>query len=76
MDTTTPIRPCSVIPPEVMAEMLHPVECAMRGRRDPEAMRKARESMDRRHENILSQHGLLDLAVPTNRELRGELPDE
>jgi hypothetical protein len=38
--------------------------------RDPEAMRKAAERMDRMREETFKRVGLLDVAVPFIRELR------
>ena len=38
--------------------------------RDPEAMRKAAERMDRMREETFKRVGLLDVAVPYIRELR------
>lgn len=38
--------------------------------RDPEAMRKAAERMDRMREKTFKRVGLLDVAVPFIRELR------
>ncbi|MDB5340853.1 MAG: hypothetical protein JWN70_6472 [Planctomycetaceae bacterium] len=42
----------------------------MRGERDPEAAKKARERMDRMREATYKRVGLLDVAVPYIRELR------
>jgi len=47
----------------------------MRGIRDPEALRRARERRDRTREGIFQKHGLLNIGVPTIRERRGELPE-
>ena len=47
----------------------------MSGHRDPEAMRRAAERMDRMREETYREHGLLDIGVPAIRELRGELPE-
>ncbi len=47
---------------------------ATSGVRDPEAMRRAADRMDRAREEIRRQHGVLDIGVPAIRELRGELP--
>jgi hypothetical protein len=60
----------SEITPEIMAELQEAVERAMKGIRDPEAMRKACERMDRMREETYRKHGLLDIAVPTIRALR------
>lgn len=41
-----------------------------KGKRDPQAMRKAAVDMDTLREEIRKRHGLLDIAVPYIRELR------
>jgi hypothetical protein len=46
------------------------VERVVTGRRDPEAIRKACERMDRMRAEIEQKHGFLDVAVPSIRELR------
>jgi hypothetical protein len=56
--------------PEIMAELQEGIERAMTGIRDPEAMRKARERMDRTRAEVYRRNGLLDFAVPTIRALR------
>jgi hypothetical protein len=56
--------------PEIMAEIQEGIERAMKGIRDPEAMRKACELMDRTREEVYRRNGLLDFAVPTIRALR------
>lgn len=53
-----------------LAEMQAAIERAMKGIRDPEAMRRACEEMDRTRERIYQRVGLLDFAVPTIRALR------
>jgi hypothetical protein len=65
----------SAITPELEAEFQAAVQQAMSPKRDPEAMRKAAERMDRLREETYSQHGLLDIGGPAIRELRGELPE-
>ena len=64
-----------VFPPEVRAEIEAAVRRSMSGVRDPEAMRRACERMDRLSEEVRRQHGVLDIGVPAIRELRGELPE-
>jgi hypothetical protein len=64
----------SVITPELEEEFQAAVRQAMSSTRDPEAMRRAAERMDRMREETYCQHGLLDIGVPAIRELRGELP--
>src|ERR1700751_4030613 len=63
----------SVIPLEVKAEFQAAVRQAMSSKRDPEAMRRAAERMDRMREETYRTHGLLNLGVPAIRELRVEL---
>ena len=55
---------------ESMARLQDAADKAARGVRDPEAMRKACDRMDRLREKIRQQHGLLDIAVPAIRDLR------
>jgi hypothetical protein len=61
------------ITPELEAEFQTAVRQAMSLKRDPEAMRKAAERIDRMREETFRQHGLLDFGVAAIRELRGEL---
>jgi hypothetical protein len=42
---------------------------------DPEVGRRVHERAERIREQILQKHGLVDIAVPAIRELRGELPE-
>jgi len=63
------------ITPELEAEFEAAVRQAMSGVRDPEAMRRAAERMDRMREETYRKHGLLEIGVPAIRELRGELPE-
>jgi hypothetical protein len=65
----------SAITPELEAEFQAAARQAMSSKRDPEAMRRAAERMDRMREETFRQHGLLDIGVPAIRELRGELPE-
>ena len=64
----------SAITPKLEAEFQAAVRQAMASTRDPEAMRRASERMDRLREETYRQHGLLDIGVAAIRELRGELP--
>jgi hypothetical protein len=63
------------ITPELIAEFESAVANVMADKRDPEAMRRAAERMDRIREETFRKHGLLDVGVPAIRELRGELPE-
>jgi hypothetical protein len=65
----------TAIAPELEAEFQAAVRQAMSSRRDPEAMRRAAERMDRMREETFREHGLLDFGVPAIRELRGDLPE-
>jgi hypothetical protein len=56
-----------VIPPEVMAELEEAARLALSGVRDPEAMRRACERMDRMREEVRQKHGILDIGVPAIR---------
>ena len=64
-DTKTP-----GIPAALLAEMEVAARLAMTNVRDPEAMRRACEEMDRISEEIRRKHGVLDIGVPAIRELR------
>ncbi len=57
---------------ETMVQMQLAANRAAKGVRDPEAMRKATEDMDRISSDIRQRHGLLDIAVPYIRELRDQ----
>jgi hypothetical protein len=65
----------SAITRALAAEFEAAVRHAMSPKRDPEAMRRAAERMDRMREETYRAHGLLDIGVPAIRELRGELPE-
>jgi hypothetical protein len=58
------------IPPEIVAEFEEAVLRVMAGIRDPEAMRRACERMDRMSAEVYKKHGILDIGVPAIRELR------
>jgi hypothetical protein len=60
----------TLISAEVMAELQEAAERAAKGIRDPEAMGRACERMDRIREEIFRKHGLLDIGLPAIRELR------
>ena len=42
---------------------------------DPAVAKRVRERGQRIREEVYKKHGLLDIGVPTIRELRGELPN-
>jgi hypothetical protein len=60
----------SGFPAELLAQMQEAAERAAKGVRDPEAMRRAVASLNLVREGIRRRHGLLDIAVPSIRELR------
>ena len=62
----------STLPPEALAELQEAADNAAKGVRDPEAMRRACESMDRIREEIRREHGVLDIGAAAIRELRDE----
>lgn len=57
---------------EVMARMQHAADKAAKGIRDPEAMRKACESMDKISEEVRRRNGVLDIGTAAIRELRDQ----
>jgi hypothetical protein len=68
-------KPFTMVPVELRAEFDEAVRRAMSGQRDPEAMAKGCERMDRLREEIRRRHGVQDIGVDLIRELRGELPE-
>jgi hypothetical protein len=60
----------STLPPDLILAMEEAAQSAMSNHRDPEAMRRACERMDRMREDIRKKHGVLDIGVPAIRELR------
>jgi hypothetical protein len=60
----------STIPPDVMAGLQAAADRAAGGIRDPDAMRRACERMDRMREETLRKFGPLDIGVPAIREVR------
>jgi hypothetical protein len=67
-------KPLIIVPPDLRAEFEEAVRRAMSGHRDPEAMKKACEHMDRFRGQIRQQYGVQDIGVDLIRELRGPLP--
>jgi len=51
-------------------ELQEAIEKAREGRRDAEAMRKASERLDKTREEMRCKVGVVDVAVPSIRELR------
>jgi hypothetical protein len=63
------------IPTETDADMKAIIEHLMTGKPlEPELVHRVREEGERIREEIYQKHGLLDIAVPLIREIRGELP--
>jgi len=60
----------TLVPAELMAELQEAADRAAKGIRDPQAMGRACERMDRIREEIFRKHGLLDIGVRAIRELR------
>ena len=60
------------ITPELMAELEEAIDRVMRGIRNPEAMRKAGERMDRMREEMKRRVGEVQVAVDLVREIRDE----
>lgn len=58
----------TTIPPEVLRELEEAIDRALRGVRDPEAMRRAAERMDRMRETMPETN----IAVDLIREVRDE----
>jgi hypothetical protein len=61
-----------LISPETARQMQEAVANATNGVRDPERIKRARESMDRIREEIRKQHGVLEIGVAAIRELRDQ----
>jgi hypothetical protein len=67
--TTGPVDPCVESDEEaVMAHYLSGTPL------DPEVVRRVHERAQKIREEAYRKHGLVDVAVPAIRELRGELP--
>lgn len=62
----------ATFPPEIRAELEEAIRRALSGVRDPEAMRKACERMDRAREELRKKHGELNIAVDLIRQGREE----
>jgi hypothetical protein len=59
---------------EIMAELQQAANKAAAGIVDRRDMHNAAERMDQMREEIRRRQGVVDIAVPAVRELRGELP--
>jgi hypothetical protein len=61
---------------ELDADTQAVIEHAMTGKPlDPEIARRVRAEGEKVRQEIFARHGLVEIAVPAIRELRGELPD-
>jgi hypothetical protein len=69
-------KPLNFVSPEFRAEFERAVRRAMSGQRDPEAMKKACEHMDKVREEIRRTHGVQNIGVDLIRELRGEWAEQ
>lgn len=64
------------IPPDLEADAQAVIEKMTKGKPlDPETDRRIHERAERISQQIREEHGIVDIAVPAIRELRGELPD-
>lgn len=64
------------VPPDVIADAQLIAECVAAGKPiPPDVVRRVREDSERITKRIFDQHGLVDIGVPANRQLRGELPE-
>jgi hypothetical protein len=62
----------NLIPPKLLAELEDVMADVAKGRRDPQAMKKASRDMDRMREETRKTLGVLDVAVDLIREGRDE----
>jgi hypothetical protein len=64
------------IPPDVMADVQAIADHVAGGKPvDPQVLRRIQERAVKIRQAIFEQHGLVNIAVPAIRELRGELPE-
>jgi hypothetical protein len=76
MNKMKPTESITTVPPDVMADAQAVVESVMSGKPlDPVIARRVHERAREIKEAVYQKHGLLDLAVPAIRDLRGELPN-
>lgn len=71
-ETVTAVPLPSVIPPEIMADLEYAMHLAMTGQRDDAFARRVREESARITQDILAEHGVLNIAVDLIREGRDE----
>jgi hypothetical protein len=60
----------STLTPEALSGLHETIERAATGVRDPEAMQRACERMDRMRDETYRKHGRLDITLPSIRALR------
>lgn len=66
----------TIVPPDIAADAEAVINSLETGKLlDPETARRIRERAEKITQQIHQKYGLLDIAVPAIRELRGELPD-
>lgn len=70
MATADTQRPAALFSPELLAELREAAARAAKGVRDPEAMRRACEHMDRIREENRKKLGEADIGVQIIREFR------
>ena len=58
--------------PAILAELTHAIDNAVRGVRDPDAMRRAAERMDRMREEMRHRTGTVAIAIDLLHESRDE----
>jgi hypothetical protein len=64
------------VPPNVKADVQAVADHLSAGKPlDPAVVRRIRERFARIQQKIRRKHGLVDIAVPAIREIRGELPE-
>ena len=66
----------ATVPPEVAADGESLIQSITTGKPlDPEIARRIRERAQKITDRVYREHGLVDIAVPSIRELRGPLPE-
>ena len=71
VDTLTALPFSNAIPADIMADLESISAAAAAGEKaDPDVVRRVRELAENSREAIFRRNGLLDIAVPTIRELR------
>lgn len=66
----------TIIPPEVVADAQAVADSLESGQPlEPDVARRIRERAKKITQSVYEKHGVLDVAVPAIRELRGELTE-